>query len=81
MLYNAYADAEQIYHQYQEIRQNVLAKIQEHNILYLSYLLIITDFYLNRDNGILNNRLDKCFKIWSQLIKYLIKDVKESHQQ
>ncbi len=81
MLYNAYADAEQIYHQYQEIRQNVLAKVQERNILYLSYLLIIADFYLDRDNGILNNRLDKCFKIWSQLIKYLIKDVKESHQQ
>lgn len=82
MLYNnTNADAKQIYHQYVKLRSNELSILDTPDFLYLAYLLVIADFYLNRDAGILNERIGKCFKIWSELITYLLDDIKKNHKQ
>ena len=81
MLYNnANADAKQIYHQYVKLRSNELSILNTPDFLYLAYLLVIADFYLNRDNGILNERIEQCFNVWSELITYLLYDLKKNHK-
>ena len=79
LLYNKNADTEEIYKQYQIIKSKFL-NIENIDLLYLSYLLIVVDFYLNRDKAILNNRLYRCFHIWSELINKLLCDVKKYNQ-
>ena len=76
LLYNGYADSDKIYCEYLKVKK-ILPQIRHLDYLYLAYLLVIVDFYLNRDKGILNERLWRCFVIWSELIKRLMNDVKE----
>lgn len=76
LLYNGYADSNKIYSKYLNVKK-ILPEIRHLDYLYLAYLLVIADFYLNRDKGILNERLGSCFVIWSELIKRLMNDVKE----
>ena len=40
---------------------------------------MIIEFYLNRDNGILNDRIKECMVTWASLIKYILKDVSENN--
>lgn len=80
LLYNANADANQIYSCYNGLKNSKLAMIKDCDMLYLSYLLIISDFYLDRDGGILNQRVEKCFDIWLILIKYLIDDAEKNYK-
>lgn len=80
MIYNKYANAQAIYGKYLELKHSVLKNVPQIEITYISYLLVISDFYLNRDQGILNERIGDCFKIWSALIEKLIHDVKGLNQ-
>ena len=68
LIYNRYADSEYIYKTYIRLKGSVFRSITECDILYISYLLMIIEFYLNRDQGILNKRLGKCICIWSDLL-------------
>ena len=76
LLYNGYADSDKIYREYLNVK-NTLPEVRHLDYLYIAYLLVIVDFYLNRDKGILNERLGSCFAIWSELIKRLMNNVKE----
>lgn len=79
LLYNENANAEKIYKQYQIVKSKFLG-IENIDLLYLSYLLAVVDFYLNRDKAILNDRLHSCFCIWAELVNKLLCDAKEYHQ-
>lgn len=79
MLYNEYANAEQIYLNYKKIRSHFFKNQDNIDLFYLSYLLMIVEFYLNRDNGILNDRIKECMGTWTSLIKYILKDVSENN--
>ena len=76
LLYNGYADSDKIYCEYLNVKK-ILPEIRHLDYLYIAYLLVIVDFYLNRDKGILNGRLGSCFIIWSELVQKLMNDVKE----
>ena len=76
MLYNGYADANKIWYKYKSVK-NIFSGINQIDIYFLAYLLVIIDFYLSRDHGILNKRLESCFAIWSELIEKLIIDDKK----
>ena len=79
MLYNKYANAEQIYLKYKNLRSLFFKNQDNVDLFYLSYLLMIVEFYLNRDNGILNDRIKECMGTWTSLIKYILKDVSENN--
>ena len=76
MLYNGYADANKIWYKYKSVKK-IFSGINQIDIYFLAYLLVIIDFYLSRDHGILNKRLESCFAIWSELIEKLIIDDKK----
>lgn len=79
MLYNKYANAEKIYLKYKGIRKLFFKDTDKADLFYLSYLLMIFEFYLNRDNGILNERIKECMGTWATLIKYILKNVSENN--
>lgn len=79
MLYNYYANAEQIYKKYKDLQLHIFENQENINLYYLSYLLMIIEFYLNRDRGILNDRINKCINIWCSLIKYILEDVSKNN--
>ncbi len=68
LIYDYYATADKIWSKYQELKHSVFNKIDNCDFLYKCYLLTIIEFYLNRDNGILNSRLEESFKIWIELL-------------
>lgn len=75
LLYNGYADTTQIWDKYMNVKERFM-EVYHLDLYYLAYLLVIVDFYLNRDKGILNERLESCFTIWTELIEKLIEDDK-----
>lgn len=79
MLYNKYANAEKMYLKYKGIRKLFFKDTDKADLFYLSYLLMIFEFYLNRDNGILNERIKECMGTWATLIKYILKNVSENN--
>lgn len=76
LLYNGYADTTQIWDKYMNVKERFM-EVYHLDLYYLAYLLVIVDFYLNRDKGLLNERLESCFTIWTELIEKLIEDDKE----
>lgn len=79
MLYNKYANSGQIYLKYKSMRSYLWENQNNANLLYLSYLLMIFNFYLNRDNGILNERIKECMEIWASLINHILEDVSKNN--
>lgn len=76
MLYNGYADANKIWDKYKDVKK-IFLETNQLDIYFVAYLLIIIDFYLSRDSGILNERLESCFAVWTELIEKLIDDDKK----
>lgn len=72
LIYNNYANADIIYKHY-TLLKNKFSHVKNIDLLYLAYLLVVTDFYLYRDKGVLNARIGECFIIWSELITKLLK--------
>ena len=71
-IYDNFWDDEKIYEGYKRLQSNLLDKyipIELSDIYYKCYLLGIIEFYLSRDNGILNNRIKESIKIWVSIIK------------
>lgn len=75
MLYRKYAKAVQIYSKYKYLRSRYFKNQDDADLFYLSYLLLIVGFYLDRDKGILNDRIKECMGTWTSLIEYVLKDV------
>lgn len=78
LVYNQNANAEQIYNQYQKTK-HLFSGFKSIDLLYLSYVLIVAEFYLYRDKGVLNDRLGQCFQIWSCLAHKLTNDVEKNN--
>ena len=70
-IYDRNMECKAIYKEYITLKRETLSKYIETDkcdFYYKCYLLGIIGFYLSRDNGILNKRLEECFKIWIGLI-------------
>ncbi len=70
-IYDRNMNCETIYKEYRALKTKTLSRYietEECDFYYRCYLLGIIGFYLSRDNGILNKRLEECFKIWIGLI-------------
>lgn len=65
-IYDSYATGEQIVSNYHRIKKKLL--IDDADFLYRCYILAIMEFYLNRDHGYLNERIEGIFGIWSYLL-------------
>lgn len=70
-IYNKYMDTDSIFEEYLNNRDLILAKIGDADFYYTCYLLNVMAFYLERDKGFLNERIESCFKIWVKLIKLI----------
>lgn len=67
-IYDEYMGADAIYNQYKKIKDIVARKFKNPDFIYSCYLINIMAFYLERDNGFLNERIKQCFSIWISLI-------------
>lgn len=70
-IYNKYMETDSIFEEYLNNRDLILAKIGDADFYYTCYLLNVMAFYLERDKGFLNERIESCFKIWVKLIKLI----------
>ncbi len=70
-IYNKYMEADSIFKEYLKNRELIQVKIGDADFYYTCYLLNVMAFYLERDKGFLNERIESCFKIWIELIKLL----------
>lgn len=70
-IYNKYMEANGIFKEYLKNRELIQIKIGDADFYYTCYLLNVMAFYLGRDKGFLNERIESCFKIWIELIKLL----------
>ena len=68
-IYNKYMNTNAIFDRYLTNREMIQGQILNPDFYYICYLLTIMAFYLKRDNGFLNERIESCFKIWIGLIK------------
>lgn len=68
-IYNEYMDAEAIFGKYLANKGMIQCQIQKADFYYTCYLITVMAFYLKRDNGFLNERIESCFKTWIILIK------------
>ena len=67
-IYDKYADAKQIVDEYYQLKQTILCDVPNCDFLYMCYILGIMEFYLNRDRGFLNNRMESIFCIWNEIL-------------
>ena len=70
-IYNKYMEADSIFEEYLNNRELIQSKIGYVDFYYTCYLLNVMAFYLERDKGFLNERIESCFKIWVKLIKLI----------
>ena len=70
-IYNKYMEADSIFEEYLKNRELIHIKIDNVDFYYTCYLLNIMSFYLERDKGFLNERIESCFKIWIKLIRLI----------
>lgn len=70
-IYNKYMKADSIFEEYLNNRGFIQSKIGYVDFYYTCYLLNVMAFYLERDNGFLNERIESCFKTWIKLIKLI----------
>lgn len=68
-IYNEYMDAEAIFGKYLTNKGMIQCQIEKADFYYTCYLITVMAFYLKRDNGFLNERIESCFKTWIKLIK------------
>lgn len=68
LIYDNYANANQIMAEYQKLKNSVLSWVENPDFLYKCYILAIMEFYLNRDKGLLNKRIVDIFNIWFELL-------------
>ena len=83
-IYDKSRNEEQIYEEYKEMKKRIFNRyipVEECDFYYKCYLLGIIEFYLKRDNGALNNRIEHCFRIWIGLIDRIDNEEKINNQQ
>lgn len=68
-IYNEYMEADAIWKKYMENREMIQNRIDNADFYYTCYLLNIMAFYLKRDDGFLNERIESCFNTWIELLK------------
>lgn len=68
-IYNEYMEADAIWEKYMTNREMIQNRIDNADFCYTCYLLSIMAFYLKRDDGFLNERVESCFNTWIELLK------------
>lgn len=68
-IYNEYLESDKIFNKYVAIKDTIKQNIPNPDFYYTCYLITVMAFYLNRDNGFLNDRIESCFRIWVNLMK------------
>ena len=70
-IYDEYMESDGIFEEYLKNREWIQSKTGNTDFYYTCYLLNIMAFYLERDKGFLNERIESCFKIWIKLIRLI----------
>lgn len=70
-IYNEYMESDGIFEEYLKNRELIQFKIGNADFYYTCYLLNVMAFYLERDKGFLNERIEFCFKTWIKLIRLI----------
>lgn len=68
-IYNEYLESDKIFNKYVAIKDTIKHNIPNPDFYYTCYLITVMAFYLNRDNGFLNDRIESCFRTWVNLMK------------
>lgn len=70
-IYNNCTNVEQIVSAFHKIKLTTLDDDLNPIFLYKCYILEIMEFYLNRDKGMLNDRIEQIFGIWIKILTYV----------
>lgn len=70
-IYDEYMESDGIFEEYLKNSEWIQSKTGNADFYYTCYLLNVMAFYLERDKGFLNERIESCFKTWIKLIRLI----------